>query len=145
MSRIKEQFDERFAPWEVALSADAIATKTAGSLRQQNGSGLIRYVFGNNSKGDYLEYYSFHRIGGDSHGRIYETGEYERLDTLQTMYFVSDDPQETERNKSEMHERNQRLLADLEKTGLLSGGPVPGSFQMNAYLTTADRDEPKDG
>ena len=143
ISRIKKLFEEHLEAWEVVLPDDAVANKTPGSVRQKNGSGLVRYVFGSDSKGDYLEYYSFHRIWGDSHARIYESGEIEHLDTLATMYVVSDDPQEAERNKAKMHEHNTKLMSDLEESGLLSGGPVPMSFEINAYLTTGDRDEPK--
>ena len=141
MSLIKEQFEKHFEAWGVELSDDAIANKTPGSSRQKEGSGLVRYVFGTDPKGDFLEFYSFHRIWGDSHGRIYESGELEHLDTLATMYIVSDDPEETERNKNEMHEHNLQLRDDLEGSGLLSGGPIPMSFEINAYLTTGDRDE----
>ena len=105
------------------------------------GSGLIRYVFGKTDDGrEYLEYYSFHRIGGDSHGRIYGDGEFEGLDVLQTMYISSGTDDEVNRRKEEMYERNRKLLEDLQKAGLMEGGPVPMSFQMNAYLTTGDRD-----
>jgi hypothetical protein len=43
-----------------------------------------------------------------------------------------------------MHERNRKLLAELDEAGLTSGGPVPNSFTINAYLTTADRDADDD-
>jgi hypothetical protein len=44
------------------------------------------------------------------------------------------------RREEEQQERNRKLLEDLDRAGLRAGGPVPGSFEMNAYLVTGDRD-----
>lgn len=117
----------------------------SGALHQLEGSGLIRYVFHDGERGLYLEYYSFHRIWGDGHARIYGSGEVERLDTLGTSYIVSDDPEENRRSQERLHRFNQRLLAELEEAGLLSGGPVPGSFQINAAIVTGAVDPDKEG
>jgi hypothetical protein len=139
MTTIKALFDERFEAWQIELPVDAVERREPGFLRQGNGSGSVRYAFGTNERGEYLEYYSFHRIGGDSHGRIYADGTYEGLDTLQTMYVSSGEPAEVQQRVDEMHERNRRLLEALDEAGLTSGGPVPNSFTINAYLTTDDR------
>jgi len=37
-------------------------------------------------------------------------------------------------------DRNRRLMEELDRAGLREGGPVPMSFEMNAYLVTGDRD-----
>ncbi|HWL65480.1 MAG TPA: hypothetical protein VNP73_05845 [Actinomycetota bacterium] len=141
VQRIKAEFDARWESWGVALPEEDLTARRGGALRQVEGSGLIRYAFGKSEDDrEYLEYYSFHRIGGDSHGRIYDTGEFERLDSLQTMYISSGTEEEVRRRKDEMYERNRKLLEDLHNAGLMDGGPVPHSFQINAYLTTDDRD-----
>jgi hypothetical protein len=54
--------------------------------------------------------------------------------------MVSDDPEVMQRRRDEMYARNQKLLEDLDKAGLRDGGPVPGSFEINSYLVTGDRD-----
>ena len=140
MGMIKETFDSLFEEWEVELPHGSVEDRLPGALQQTDGSGLIRYAFGSDQRGTYLEFYSFHRIAGDGHARIYEDGEIEDLPTLQTMVLLSDDPEENERREAAMHENNRQLLADLEEKGLMSGGPVPGAFQVNAYLTTGKPD-----
>jgi hypothetical protein len=140
LKRIKDIFEQRFEAWKVRLPIEDAEARRPGFLRQVGGSGSIRYVFRHGEKGEYLEYYSFHRLGGDSHRRIYASGEVEDLDVLQTMYMVSDDPEETKQRGAEMHERNRKLLEELDRVGLRAGGPVPNSFEINAYLVTGDRD-----
>src|SRR5688572_17223541 len=97
LQRIKTTFDQKWESWEIELPQEDLDERRAGVLRQQNGSGMIRYTFGSIEGRPYLEYYSFHRIGGDSHARIHPSGETEYLETLQTMYIVSDDPADTEK------------------------------------------------
>jgi hypothetical protein len=113
----------------------------AGAARQAGGSGLIRYVFSEDERGPYLEFYSFHRIWGDLHARIYESGEVEHLPVLETVTVVTDDPVEDERRRAQQEQRNRLLIDELEAAGLLSGGPVPGSFVMNAAIATGAVDE----
>ena len=96
----------------------------------------MRYRFSENDKGPYLEYYQFHRIWGDSHARIYGSGEVEHLDTLATVRIVTGDPVQDRVAQDALEQRNRRLLEELEAAGLLSGGPVPGSFTINSALAT---------
>ncbi|HYI45500.1 MAG TPA: ADP-ribosylglycohydrolase family protein [Actinomycetota bacterium] len=140
MSRIKSAFDETFESWSVELPETDIAEAKAGALRQKDGSGLIRYAFGHSERGEYLEFYAFHRIWGDGHQRIYASGEVDHLATLETILMVSDDPAEMKRRQEEQEERNQQLLEDLDRAGLREGGPVPGSFEINAHLVTGGSD-----
>ncbi|MEX2458252.1 MAG: hypothetical protein WD770_04640 [Actinomycetota bacterium] len=92
-------------------------------------------------RGEYVEFYAFHRIWGDHHARIYADGEEVSLETLETTFISPpDDPEATERSRRQMEERNQRLLAELEDAGLLGGGPVPNSFTINAFLVTGAGD-----
>ncbi|HEV2755503.1 MAG TPA: hypothetical protein VG318_06970 [Actinomycetota bacterium] len=84
----------------------------------------------------YLEFYSFHRIWGDSHARIYASGEVERLAVLETMLAVTGDPVKDAQQREQQDQRNRVLIEELEAAGLLSGGPVPSSFVINAPLVT---------
>jgi hypothetical protein len=138
---IVEAFKETHPGWD-AIEPPPTGP-SSGALHQPEGSGLVRYMFGENDRGRYLEYYSFHRIWGDSHVRIYAAGEAEHLDTLETTLMVTDDAAEDRRQREELHHRNQRLIDELEAAGLLSGGPVPGSFTINAAIVTGavDPDE----
>lgn len=109
---------------------------SAGAVRQPGGSGLLRYAFGDDDRGPYLEFYSFHRVWGDSHCRIYESGEVQALATLQTAIFPTGDTEKDKRQVGQQNEANRQLLEQLDAAGLLSGGPVPGSFQINAAIVT---------
>jgi len=143
---IVERFRETHPGWNIDIEPPP-AGPSSGAIRQPGGSGLIRYAFGDDGRGRYLEYYSFHRIWGDSHARIYATGERESLDTLGTSTVVTGDPEQDRRQVERLHVFNQRLIAELEEAGLLSGGPVPGSFQINAAIVTGavDPDEETPG
>jgi hypothetical protein len=109
------------------------AGPSSGAVRQQGGSGLVRYVWRDGDRGRYLEYYSFHRIWGDLHVRIHESGEVEWLPTLTTTFIV---PDEDAAAREKLHKENQDLLQQLDEAGLLSGGPVPMSFQINSAIMT---------
>lgn len=108
----------------------------SGATRQAGGSGLVRYTFSRDEHGPYLEFYSFHRISGDLHQRIYESGEVRHLATLETTLAVTDDPEKERQLREQQDRRNRTLVEELEAAGLLSGGPVPGSFAINAAIVT---------
>jgi hypothetical protein len=128
--------------WGLSIESPPGGEQT-GFLRQKGGSGSIRYVFGEDERGGFLEFYSFHRIWGDVHARIYEDGTVESLDVLETVVAESGDPAEDARRIEALHERNRRLLKELDEAGLLSGGPVPTSFEINAAIVSGlvDPDE----
>ncbi|MCA1706319.1 MAG: hypothetical protein LC808_24860 [Actinobacteria bacterium] len=133
---LRAAFAKEFEQWGVTLPEEDVRDRRPGYLKQANGSGSARYAWGSDERGEYVEFYAFHRIWGDYHARIYANGETEPLPTLITMYAEGDDPETTERNRQEMVEQNRTLLADLEAAGLLAAGPVPVSFTINAALTT---------
>lgn len=130
-----QMLEEMHPGWELDIQPPPVGP-VSGSARQAGGSGSIRYTFSRNEPKPYLEFYSFHRIWGDLHARIYESGEVEHLAVLETTLFVTGDPAKDEQQRKEMNLRNQRLMEELEAAGLLSGGPVPGSFVINAAIVT---------
>jgi hypothetical protein len=140
---IIERFKEIHEGWDIDIQPPPEGP-SFGAIHQPQGSGLIRYVFGNDERGRFLEYYSFHRIWGDSHRRIYATGDIEGLDTLGTSYVTTGDPEKDGAARDQLHAFNQRLLAELEEAGLLSGGPVPNSFSINAAIVTGAIDPDED-
>ncbi|MDQ3915647.1 MAG: hypothetical protein M3323_10020 [Actinomycetota bacterium] len=108
----------------------------SGAARQVGGPGLVRYAFLGNGSRPCLEFYSFHRVWGDSHARIYESGEVEHLAVLESTMTVTGDPSKDGQQRERQNERNRRLIEELEAAGLLSGGPVPNAFVMNAAIVT---------
>jgi len=130
--------------WGIDIEPPPDGPRT-GAANQQHGSGSVRYVWGDDDGGRYLEYYSFHRIWGDSHARIHESGEVEWLPTLATSLMVTDDPEKDAAAREKLHKANQDLLRELDDAGLLSGGPVPMSFQINSAIMTGavDPDAPR--
>lgn len=140
VERIKARFDEMFEPWSIQLPVADLEARRGGMLRQEGGPGSIRYAFGRSDRGEYLEFYLFDRIWGDLHQRIYASGEVEHLRELETVFPQSDDPEEMKRYGEEQEERNRKLLEELDEAGLREGGPVPMSFELNAYLVTGDRE-----
>jgi hypothetical protein len=135
---------EMHPDWGIDI-APPPAGPTWGAVRQQGGSGLVRYVWRDGDRGRYLEYYSFHRISGDSHARIHESGEVEWLPTLGTALIVTEDAAKDAAARERLHKANRDLLQQLDEAGLLSGGPVPMSFQINSAIMTGviDPDPPR--
>lgn len=121
--------------WDVAVERPPTGPRR-GAVRQRGGSGVVRYVFGEGERGTFLEFYSFHRVWGDLHARIYEDGTVEGLDVLETALPISGDRDEDRRRIEALNRRNRRLMRQLDDAGLLADGPVPVSFEINAALAT---------
>lgn len=130
---LARKLDEMHPGWGVAVEPPPAGPRR-GFVRQAGGPGRIRYVFGEDERGIFLEFYSFHRVWGDVHARIREDGTVEGLDVLDTAVAVTGDPDEDRRLVEAQNRRNQRLLVELEEAGLLSGGPIPASFEIDAAL-----------
>lgn len=130
--------------WGIAVEPPPAGPRK-GFVRQSGGPGRIRYVFGDDDRGIFLEFYSFHRIWGDVHARIREDA-VEGLDVLETAVAVTGDPDEDRRLVEAQNRRNQRLLVELDEAGLLSGGPIPASFEIDAALASGliDPEEGRD-
>ncbi|MFN2524809.1 MAG: hypothetical protein ABR505_00870 [Actinomycetota bacterium] len=137
------KINELHPGWDIEIEPPPAGPRT-GSIRQPGGSGLIRYAWNADDQGPYLEFYSFHRIWGDDHRRIYESGEVMGLDVLETTVPLTGDPDEDKKLTEAQNEGNRKLLAELEEAGLLSDGPVPMSFTVNAALATGLVDPDKD-
>ncbi len=135
-----EKLSDMHRAWELEIEAPPTGP-LSGAATQAGGSGLVRYGFSEDERGRYLEFYSFHRIWGDTHARLYASGEVEHRAVLETIIFSTGDPADEKRQRQEQDARNNRLLAELDAAGLLSGGPVPGSFLINASLVTGRSDE----
>lgn len=71
---------------------------------------IIRYLFGSDEKGEYLDFLESSKMGGDAHKRIYEDGSEEWLPTPMTFHRVfPDDPERTAQSEAEYFAHNQRV------------------------------------
>jgi hypothetical protein len=134
-SNMVERLQEMHPGWGLDIRPPP-GGPASGSAREAGGPGLIRYVFSTDEQEPYLEFYSFHRIWGDLHGRIYGSGEVRHLAVLETTLAVTGDPARDRQALEDQDRRNRALVEDLEAAGLLSGGPVPNSFTINAAIAT---------
>lgn len=113
MKLIAETFAQHFAHWNITIPQENLKNRQSGYI--QEASWLIQYCFGEDEKGEYLDYYAAHRMTDDSHRRIYEDGTEESLDALSSIRRVSKDPEEDKRLEEEYYQHNQevtRMLAD---------------------------------
>jgi hypothetical protein len=117
MSEISRIFNERFSHWHIALPPGALETRQRGRL--QAAGWTIQYLFGQDDKGSYLDYYATHRMTNDTHVRIYEHGEVETLEApLEFMVFPKDSTkEEQDQIKNRYFEENRRIYAELAKKG----------------------------
>ncbi len=130
-----ERLEEMHPGWELDIQPPPEGP-ASGAARQAGGHGLIRYAFAGDEQKPYLEFYSWHRIWGDLHARIYESGEVQHLAELETTLEVTGDPEKDRQRREQQNRRNQALMEELEAAGLLSGGLVPNSFVINAAIAT---------
>jgi hypothetical protein len=128
---IEERIAEYFANWDIRLPEGAVELEDPGVIRQSGWA--ISYVFGNDARGPYLEFYATHRMTDDRRVRIYSSGETQPLEALQTMYAYDPRiPGAQERAAKENRKRNMQIAKELEARGLYPVGNV------NAYLATHD-------
>jgi hypothetical protein len=105
MQRAVEAFDNDFRRWHLHLPAEAIESRRAGQIRDAGWS--IRYNFGRDARGDYLDYYASPRDvrddppGDDWHVRLYASGERATLPPVLEAYMYGRDPtwEELERSR----------------------------------------------
>lgn len=132
LGRIKLHFAETFAYWNIALPDEDVAARRRGKICEAGWA--IWYLFGKDEKGEYLDYYSAHRMTGDDHVRVYEDGRTEYLDAMLEFCLCSEDPVEDERLHREHRQENQRIARMLEEKGFGVEGDEPGAVQINRFL-----------
>lgn len=132
MEAIEAHFNDRFRHWDIRLPAEDIAHRRSGRIIEAGWT--IWYLFGSDSEGEFLDYYSAHRMTGDDHYRIYVSGKCERLPVVRDMRMCSDDPEEDARLDAEFYADNQRVAEMLQAKGFNLRGDEPGGVQMNRLL-----------
>ena len=117
MNHIETQFNRDFAHWDIVLPPDDIINKRSGKICKRGW--IIRYLFGSNQNGEYLDYYASHRMTNDRHVRIYANGESEQLPAISGSRASSQDPQKDKELEQEFYEKNRRVAEMLSQKGFL--------------------------
>ncbi|MCY3896470.1 MAG: hypothetical protein OXG17_08375 [Chloroflexi bacterium] len=125
MRRIAEQFKQSFGVWRIELPREAVEHRRRGKIVEAGWT--IWFLFGSDDSGEYLDYYSSHRMTNDSHVRIYEDGRVVGLESLWEMRKSSDDPEENARLEDEFWAHNERVAQLLEAKGFGLQGDEHGS------------------
>lgn len=126
---IAATFAESFSTWGIVLPEGAFERAEPGLIRRAGWS--IRFIFGADEDGSYLEYYATHRMTNDTRVRIYESGQTKALDAIWEMFvFDPKVPGDEEWAQREYHEHNRRIAEELRRLGLYPEGDI------NAYLRT---------
>ena len=132
MTEMEELFRDPFAPWGITIPSGHVRERRLGKIVE--GEWAIWYLFGEDERGEYLDYYASHRMTDDRHVRIYESGEVARLPTINTFRLVSQDPEEEARLEAEYLDKNRRVARMLEEKGFGAEGDEPGGVLINRYL-----------
>jgi hypothetical protein len=128
---VEERFAAYFGDRGIRLPERAVELEVPGFIQQDGWT--IRYVFGSDAEGSYLEFYATHPTISDTRVRIYGSGETKELEALESMYgYDAKIPGDRERAARESRERNSRIAEELEALGLYPEGNI------NAFLATHD-------
>jgi len=132
MTEMERQFNEIFSHWNIQLPCEVVEQCGRGRIVQAGWA--IWFLFGSDTEGEYLDYYSSHRMTDDSHTRIYENGAVEELPAINSFRCVSPDPEEDARREAEYFAKNQEISRMLEEKGFGPTGNEPGGVLINRYL-----------
>jgi hypothetical protein len=122
MQQAVEAFENDFARWDLHLPAEAIESRRAGQIRHAGWS--IRYNFGRDGRGAYLDYYASPRDvredppGDDWHVRLYDSGERAVLPPVLEAYMYGRDPtwEELERARRQYASTSDGPQTDVSAT-----------------------------
>jgi hypothetical protein len=115
--RIESIFATYFESWHIRLPEGAVEERARGTIQQEGWT--IRYVFGEEDRERYLEFYAVHRMTNDRRHRIYDSGRMESLDAIESLVVSNPDvPGDEERARRENREHNRRVVEELDRLGL---------------------------
>ena len=117
MSAIARIFSESFSHWQIVLPPEALISRQRGEILQAGWR--IQYLFGQNERGAYLDYYAMNRMTNDTHVRIYTDGAVEQLEAPgEFMVFPANcTPEEKQRIQQKYYDENRRIYAELARKG----------------------------
>jgi hypothetical protein len=116
-SAIETLFADYFKHWGLELPAGAVERKEPGEVRGEGWT--IRYVFGSDERGDYLDFLATHRMTNERHRRLRETGEAEGLPSPWDFYAYDGTEPDRRRKEAEYFAHNRQVYDLLREKGLM--------------------------
>ena len=127
-------FKDYFANWNIELSVEAISHLNQGQIVQIVGAGwTIKVLFGEDSHGEFMDFYAGHRMTNDRHVRVYVDGIVQSLPALLEGRICSDDPEEDERLEQKFQSTNRKIMKLLDEKGFGISGQEHLSFLVHKY------------
>lgn len=139
MGKIEWRFGRTFAPWGIALPPEDVEARRPGKIVASGWA--VWYLFGEDERDGYLDYYASHRMSDDRHVRIRESGRTESLPTVRAFRILSQDPGEDARLEAEHLGHNRRAGRLLREKGFGAAGDEPLSVRVNRHLRLGGGEE----
>jgi hypothetical protein len=124
---IERAFAEYFRRWKLTLPHEDVRLRRAGFLTKAGW--LVQYCFGNDARGEYVDFYACHRMTDDSHHRIRVDGSMEVLPALQARFLLPADPKEQKKAERAFVRENREIARMLVAKGF-------NRFTMQMWLVT---------
>jgi hypothetical protein len=137
MERIKFVFDRDFSQWRIELPSESLEYQLRGEIKAEGW--LIYYVFGENSKGSFMDYLAWHHMEGEPrHKRIYASGEEEYLPTYIgfIVYPANTTKADRERIEQAYYRYNRQVGKLLEMKGFSPPDRWEGEENMQFEANT---------
>jgi len=115
MVNIESMFNDHFWHWQIRIPPDDVLQRKNGRIAQAGW--FIRYLFGFNERGEYLDYYASQRMTGDRHVRIYADALCEELPAINDYYSSSSDPIDAAQLEEKFYAENQKVAKLLDEKG----------------------------
>lgn len=112
---IETVFNWEYEKYGIKLPEGAVEKMQKGKIKENPWN--IYFVFGEDNKGKYIQYYATNRFTNDGHMRIYENGETVELPAYWDMIFYGGNTTFEEAEKKNM-EHNEIVLEMLKKDGI---------------------------
>jgi len=125
---LKFIFAKHYGPWGLFLPEADVVARRQGKICEAGWA--IWYKFGKDEDGEFLDYYSSHRMTSDSHGRIHEDGRIDSLDAIASIRPASMDPVRDAELEKSFLKKSRKIADDLKAKGFTMDGDEPGAVQM---------------
>ncbi len=135
---IEKNFNEYFSNWDITLPCESTIECKSGVIQSRGWN--IRYLFGSNNKGNYLDFYASHRMTDDRHIRLYASGKIENLPSMWDMITYPTNANEQEKLEAErkFHENNNRVMKILKEKGFYWINTLTPCFKFSLISRKTD-------
>lgn len=110
-------FNRTFKHWKIRLPPEDIRLRRRGKIEPEDWT--IWYLFGSDGDGEYLDYYSYHRMTDDNHIRIHADGRVDCLPAISWMRPGSLDAKEDAQIEAQSAAEDRRITRLLREKGFL--------------------------